>query len=146
MSDKAWLLNAAAIKSARQCIKAVEEELGVRLPLSHPNFFGLLSEYSELMDSEPLTLAFKELSAYANNDVASIKMAKSSGQKVVSISRSSPEAQTLGGDAKKTRPQRAPVDNVNQRDELITYGGKVYSRWHKGKEFKGLYRGQPHYV
>lgn len=146
MSDKNWLLNAAAIKSARQCIKAVEKELGVRLPLSHPNFFGLLSEYSELMNSKPLTLAFKELSAYANNDTYSMKMAKSGGQNVVSISRPPAEPKAFGGGLKKAWPRRVVVEKASQRDELITYGGKVYSRWHKGKEFKGLYRGQPHYA
>lgn len=146
MSDKSWLLNAAAIKSARQCIKAVEEELGVRLPLSHPNFFSLLSEYSELMNSEPLRLAFKDLSTYANKDASSTKTAKSGGQKVVSISRSSPKPKTLGGDVKKTRPQSVRIKKKNQPDELVAYDGKVYSRWHKGKEFKGLHRGQPHYV
>lgn len=144
MSDKSWLLNAAAIKSARQCIKAVEEELGVRLPLSHPNFFGLLSEYSELMDSEPLRLAFDELSVYANNDASSIKVAKAGGQKVVPISRSSFEPKVLDESAQKTPVQSASVEKANQ-DELVTYRGKKYSRWQNGKEFKGLYRGHPHY-
>ena len=146
MSDKTWLLNAAAIKSARLCIKAVEEELGVRLPLSHPNFFGLLSEYSELMDSEPLTIAFNELSAYANSDLSSIKMAKGGGaQKVVPISsRPSLEPKAIDD---KARAQSAPTEKANQqRDELVTYGGKQYSRWNNGKEFKGLYRGRPHYI
>lgn len=150
MSDKSWLLNAAAIKSARLCIKAVEEELGVRLPLSHPNFFGLLSEYSELMDSEPLTIAFNELSAYANNDLSSIKMAKGGGaQKVVPISRSSIGPKASGGGAQKTRAQGSSVEKKNQNNEIsnetVTHRGKQYSRWSNGKEFKGLYRGQPHY-
>lgn len=145
MSDKSWLLNAAAIKSARQCIKAVEEELGVRLPLSHPNFFGLLSEYSELMDSEPLRLAFKELSIYANNDASSIKMAKAGGQKVVSISRPSRESNVLDDSVQKAQAQSEPVEKAKPSDESITYRGKKYSRWSNGKEFKGLYRGQPHY-
>ena len=147
MSDKSWLLNAAAIKSARVCIKAVEEELGVRLPLSHPNFFGLLSEYSELMDSEPLTIAFNELATYANNDVSRIKVTKGGGgeQKVVPIARSPRMVDMSGRAGQKAQAQSLSIEESGRSEELVTFRGKQYSRWNDGREFKGLYRGQPRY-
>lgn len=143
MSDKDWLLNAAAIRAARDCIKVVEQELGVRLKLSHPDFLTLLKEYSELTDSQVLANAVSELSNYSGQVKEVVKKSV-----VVSIS-------SLGGAGSQRAIDYSDVDVNSQSDhvvqqnakiqESVTYHGKEYNRWQDGKEFKGLYRGCPRY-
>ena len=69
MNDKAWLLNPKAIAAAKLCIKVVENELGVKLKLSHPDFVELLYEYCDLTESENLKRAFKILVSMAGEDI-----------------------------------------------------------------------------
>ena len=141
MSNKTWLLNAVAIKSARSCIKIVEEELGIRLTLSHPDFIALLGEYSELTDSPELVDAVKELMSFAGEDDMVPKTPTGMNKsKVIPISSdpSYNKNNNMGVNRRTEHPER--------RDEFVSYNGKDYSRWHDGKEFKGLYRGQPRYA
>ncbi|CAA0122257.1 Uncharacterised protein [BD1-7 clade bacterium] len=127
MTDKSWLLNHAAIKAAKTCILLTQSELGVKLTLSHPEFFELLTSYVELTDNEALRQAFDELAKYAD-----------SGAK--SATEPAPQAPVI---AKAPEPQ---IANDDSDSETIIYKGKAYQRWNDGLEFKGLYRGQPRYA
>ncbi|MFT7560860.1 MAG: hypothetical protein ACI93R_002783 [Flavobacteriales bacterium] len=138
MNNRNWLLNAAAIRAARACIKAVEKELGVRLTLAHPDFLELLGEYSELTDSAVLKKAVLDLTAHAAD-----KPRCTPKSKVVSISSFSASIEvSASGYAGDNRRTEFP----NRREELVAYHGKDYHRWHNGCEFKGLYRGQARYA
>lgn len=130
MSDREWLLSAQAIKAARICIKIVNDQLGVRLTLSHPDFLDLLNEYSELTDSADLMAAVKVLSNYA-------------GVSERQVTRRS----VVTSLALKEKPiiLTEAVSATHNANEMISYNGKSYRRFQQGKEFKGLYRGQPRY-
>ncbi|CAA0091027.1 Uncharacterised protein [BD1-7 clade bacterium] len=121
MTDKSWLLNHAAIKAAKTCILLTQSELGVKLTLSHPDFFELLTSYVELTDNDALRQAFDELAKYADSS------ARSAAEPI----------------AKAPEPQ---IANNDSGSETIIYKGKAYQRWNEGLEFKGLYRGQPRYA
>lgn len=74
MSDRDWMLNASAIRAAKECIRVVKEEMGIKLLLSNPEFYFLLQEYVELTQSPNLAKAFQDLQQYADpNFVASKK-------------------------------------------------------------------------
>ena len=132
--DKSWMLNARAIKAAKSCIEQVENELDIKLKLSHPDFLELLLQFTELTDSEELQLSLEELAKYAPADFQQKFQARINDK----LSEEEPES----------APQEsAPAPNVNNKsDETVLYRGKSYSRYQDGKEFKGLYRGQPHYL
>jgi len=61
MSDNSWLLKPEALKAARSCIRQIQQDLGVRLPLTHQHFLAMLIEYRDLCDSEALDLAVAQL-------------------------------------------------------------------------------------
>jgi len=61
MSDNSWLLKPEALKAARTCIKQIQKDLGVKLPLTHPQFLEMLIEYRELCDSPALNQALSQL-------------------------------------------------------------------------------------
>ncbi len=65
MVDKSWMLNASAIRAAKECVSIVKDEMGIKLLLSNPEFYFLLQEYAELTQSPRLATAFKKLQAYA---------------------------------------------------------------------------------
>lgn len=127
--DKSWLLNPAGIAAAKRCIHAVEQELGVRLKLSHPSFINMLSDYAELTQSEELQAALSALLSIAPAD-GHKQVQQQSKPKVFKLM---PEAPKQDG-AKQDRSK-----------ETIEYMGKRYPRFHGDGEFTGLYRGQPHY-
>lgn len=125
--DKQWLLNAAAIKAARSCIRSVDQELGIRLTLSHPDFLILLSQYCELTDSPALQKSYAQLTQYFD---------RSSASHVTPIN------------SKVSNPQITQASKSHASDtsgEYIVYKGRKFKRWHDGLEFQGLYRGQPRY-
>ncbi len=125
--DKNWLLNAAAIRIARQCIILVREELGVKLTLSHPDFMDLLRQYAELTDNTDLLTAFNVLS-----ELASLP-------KIVLTEITTPELIELSQSV--TQKNSTLLNN-----EMVTYKGRQYPKYSAdGVEFKGLYRGQPNY-
>ena len=141
--DKSWLLNPKAIQAAKACIQQVDQELGVKLKLSHPDFLDLLYDYCELTDSEQLSRAFKLLVGMAGAEVKS-ELIKSHAQAKVT---------PIHTHQQKSAPIKAnqDIDFIEQPlpvayDELIQYQGRNYPRWQDNKEFKGLYRGQPRYV
>lgn len=130
MNDRSWMLSAQAIRAARECINIVKEELGIKLTLSHSDFLYMLYEYVELTDSIPLADAYANLLSLAGEDHPKLrqklKNAPNKKQKVVPILE----------DEHKT----------NLSEEWVSFKGKEFPRWSHGKEFKGLYRGQPRYA
>lgn len=137
--DKSWLLNPKAIQAAKHCILLTEQELGVKLKLSHPDFLTLLCDYCELTDSEPLAEAFNTLIDMAGDDIKKALSFKAAPVKVTPINK-----------AVNFFSSEPPVVNdkvtSESTDEMIEYSGRSYQKWKDGLEFKGLYRGQPRYA
>lgn len=132
MPNKDWLLNAAALKAAKSCIKEVEAELGVRLRLTHPEFLQMLNDYAELCDSASLNKKVMLLNRFASPEER-----QGSGAVVPMNARG-------GAEQPRQASNQTPAAAV-QDEERITYMGKSYPRFKDGKEFKGLYRGKPQY-
>lgn len=133
--DKSWMLNPKAIRVAKECIHCIKEELGIKLTLAHPQFMELLTEYTELMDNEHLATSFAELCTMADHTLPGEQQEASGSRsnivKMVSKLTHHETKQAVGA---------PPVP-----EDTVTYCGKVYPRWCGGKEFSGVYRGQPHY-
>lgn len=142
MTDKSWLLSAAALKVAKECIKTVEKELGVHLSLTHPEFLQMLNDYSEMCDCEQLTRHVQALNKFAAGLAA--QPAKSA---VVALSSRTARA-VESAPSVSSVVSRAPAFSPASagQTELIKFQGKAYQRFQDGKEFKGLYRGQPRYA
>ncbi|NRA41511.1 MAG: hypothetical protein HRU21_04290 [Pseudomonadales bacterium] len=128
MSNKSWLLDPTAIKAAKNCILLVQEELGVKLVLSHPEFLEMLKEYVELTDSEALEVAYHDLISFAGLNASHLEP---NAKKKSSI---------VNSDVAEGKASRA------DDEEYVVYRGKAYKRYQNGLEFKGLYRGQARYA
>ncbi|SMF54798.1 hypothetical protein SAMN02745866_03496 [Alteromonadaceae bacterium Bs31] len=131
MADKSWMLNPQGIRAAKACIHCVKKELDIKLTLSNPDFMSLLHEYVDRAHSEELNLAYSQLLALAGvgnlmQDLKSSAETQSAAQPLV--------AQAAGDEF-----------NMSNSD-TVTFRGKVYERYRQGKQFAGLYRGQPRYV
>ncbi len=135
MTDKSWLLNASAIAAAKDCIGAIEHELGVKLKLSHPQFLEMIEQYSELTDSEDLKTAYHNLKQFAQG----AEVSSESKIRAVTKLRSIP-----------IETNNSPVQATSvasEKIETISFKGKIYPRFDdSGQEFKGLYRGQARYA
>lgn len=140
MSEKSWLLSAAAMKVAKECIKTVELELGVRLSLTHPEFLQMLNDYAEMCDSEQLTRHVQALNKFAKGLAA--QQAKGS---VVALNSGGGREVETASIVSRTQAPAAVQRRAAPEAELVHYQGKTYQRFYDGKEFKGLYRGQPKY-
>lgn len=124
MSDRGWILNLSAIAAAKKCIQIVQEELGVKLKLSHPQFVEMLHEYCELTDSSDLRAAYDALMAFAGDQ---------DYEKTVSVP-------TLTGKVESSNP-------ILSKSDSVMYRGKNYRRYdEQGREFRGLYRGGARYT
>ncbi len=131
MTDKSWLLNVEAIAAARKCIVIIQEELGVRLKLSHPQFLELIKDYTILNESKNLERAYLELAAYARGSGNSKYLLKKPDN-IVDINK--PDY--------STRKEKTKTSS-----ETVEYQGKKFPRFNDdGKQFQGLYRGQPRYA
>lgn len=136
MNDRAWMLNAKAIRAAKECIQLVKQELGVRLPLAHPEFLALLREYSEVTESQSLQRAYQNLMDFADGEASEDPTQPSNStraKKVVNIIPTLTAAQAVDTETEETP------------DEMVSCGGKQFPRWRDGMEFNGVYRGQPRY-
>ena len=129
MSNKSWLLNPTAIKAAKNCINLVQEELGVKLILSHPEFLEMLKEYVELTDSAELEVAYHDLISFVGLNASHLE----------------PNAKKKNSLTNSLVANATPARSETQDEELIVYRGKAYKRFQNGLEFKGLYRGQARY-
>lgn len=139
MSDKAWMLNAKAIRHAKECIQAVKDELGIKLTLSHPDFIHLLHEYVEMLDSKELSEAYTQLIAMAGPGT----LLKSLGPKEPNIVPLL--VKQVVGDSYQPQDDGELLSGEDNSQEMVMANGKNYPRFRDGKEFKGLYRGQPNY-
>ncbi len=133
MQDRSWMIEVKAVRAAKQCIELVREELGVKLLLSNPDFLDLLKDYTELTDSIELQAAYADLMVYADKNTSAAKL-NATDNTVVSIRKE--DALAL-----QVPVLKRPISE----EETIKCGGKLYLRWRDGKEFSGLYRGQPMY-
>lgn len=132
MNDKNWLLNPTAIHAAKDCIHIIQDELGIKLKLSHPQFLQMIQEYIELTESDQLQQAYRQLATLAGIDQREADILQK-GKTVVDMPVSS-------------RKPAAASATPRPDDETVSYKGKLYKRYEGDREFKGLYRGQPHYA
>lgn len=136
MSDKSWMLNPKAIRCAKECITIVKKELDIKLTLSHPDFVYLLHEYVDMLDSRELHDAYTRLISLAGpGTVMASLRPKENGSESNVISM--PKA--VGAEAPPI------LDDEVDAAETITVQGRVFPKWQDGKQFRGLYRGQPTY-
>ena len=134
MTDKSWLLNPSAIAAAKKCINAIEQELGVKLKLSHPQFLSMIEEYTELTDSESIAQAKEELLVFANlGQKTTVK--KTIAEKIVKLNNDI------------VNPIIEPPPAEKPQTETVSFKGRDYPRFDdQGNEFQGLYRGQARYA
>lgn len=123
MNDKTWLLKPEPMKIAKDCVRIVQTELDVKVLFSHPQFLQILNDYADKMESEPLTESVQKL-----NQLAGVH-----------------EPATVQKLARSKTTQSSTSTVKKHDEELVTYNNKSYPRWHDGKQFSGLYRGQPRY-
>ena len=129
MADKEWMLNPQAIRHAKECMHIVKAELGIKLMLSNPDFIVLLHEYVEMLESPALGTAYAKLIAMAGPGTI---LAEMSGKEAPPVLQT--QASAVGGDSMAKDP-----------NEAVKVNGRSFPRWCDGKEFRGLYRGQPTY-
>lgn len=134
--DKSWMLNPQAIRYAKSCIHIVRDELGVKLKLSHPQFLQMLHEYVDMTDSQELGLAYSHLISMAGPGTVlrglEPKEKAEFDRNIVDL----PIKRQANGEA---------FSEFGLEEETIELNGKLYAKWRDGKEFKGIYRGQPSY-
>lgn len=138
--DRSWMLNPKAIRAAKECIQIVKRELGIKLTLSHPEFMGMLHEYVDLTDSSELGQAYSKLLGMAGvgNVVQSLKPRKSGNVAL--------EVAALPFEEKEPKPHAKVVGADFHKGDYIEFRGKRYQKYRNGKKFRGVYRGQPHYL
>lgn len=132
MNDKNWLLNPTAIHAAKDCIHIIQTELDIRLKLSHPQFLEMIQQYVELTESQELQSAYLPLAELAGIQRQKAQILNNENSKVVDMPI-------------PPKPAATTSNNTMQTEETVKYNGKLYKRYLDGQEFKGLYRGQPHY-
>lgn len=129
MQDRSWMLNAEAIRTAKQCIAVVKQEHGVKLLLSDPNFLQLLHQYVDTTGSRALNDAYSRLLGFAGPGTTLSQLrAQNQHTEEMKAAAGADLQQSAGG------------------SEMVAYSGKQYPRWRNGREFAGLYRGQPRYL
>lgn len=132
MNDRSWMLNPQAIRIAKDCIQHVKEELGVKLLLSHPDFVQMLHEYVELTESQALAEAYTKLIAFAGPGTIVQSLSKKQDKtKVVPIKQKA----VANGD----------IPTLSNEEEMVEFRGRQFPRFRDGREFNGMYRGQPIY-
>lgn len=151
MSDKSWLLSAAAIKVAKECVKTVEIELGVRLSLAHPDFLQMLNDYAEMCESEALSRHVGALNRFALTQSAQqqrssvVQLGATGASRVAATAVSSPAPATAAV-APAPAPAVPPAAAATAAaSETVIFQGRTFARYQDGRQFKGLYRGQPKY-
>ncbi len=140
-SNKEWLLNRTAIRKAKECIVIIEQELGIRLKLTHPNFLEMIYEYAELTGSPALRGAFIELA-----EMAGIRFKRRTTPKV--SQKVVPHPQMNNNLESSVNKSHYSNNNANSSDnaEVVYYQKKAYPKFNEqGQTFKGLYRGHPLY-
>lgn len=120
MTDKSWMLDRQAIQCAKTCVKLIRDEHNEKLSMADPDFMQRLVHFVQLSQSTLLMDAYNKLCTFLD-DTSLAKLKKQQSQTTKAILGSNPSG------------------------EMINYRNKNYPRWKDGREFKGLYRGQPTY-
>lgn len=149
--DRSWMLSSKAIQSAKECIKLVQKEYDVKFTLSHPKLMDMLEEHAEKSDNSELTAAYQYLLSFAPGADKPEKIFK----KKQPVETSLEKPGESGNELTETTPNGPPADEapdatestaIEDPEETIEFRGKRYAKWRDGKQFKGIYRGQPHYM
>ena len=61
MVDKSWLLNPTTLRHAKTCIDLIRQETGTKLKLSQPDFFNVLHNHVNDINSQDLSTAYNNL-------------------------------------------------------------------------------------
>jgi hypothetical protein len=139
VTNRSWLLKPEPLKVAKTCIQLVQDEIEVKLPLSHPQFLEMLNDYADMMESEALAKSVQQLNMLAGDQgIAFLK--KVAGDNVIQH----PSHTTIKSNP-NTSVNHVTPQSAKDESQTITYMGKTYKRWQGNKEFVGLYRGQARY-
>ena len=117
MNDRTWLLcNTAALACAKNCIRLIKEEFGIKLTLSDTKLLPKIEKISHKQTSQALKESYQELQGYAG-------ITPHHGEALNTLGSSIHDAgQSFLG--------------------IIEHHGKEYPKFDdSGKEFKGVYRG-----
>lgn len=123
MNDRSWLLKPAAITCAKNCVRIIRTEFGIKLNLSDPLFLEKVERVNHHIPLPALKKAYEELAQHAAGHI-----------------HQSP--------AEKLHALGASIQDAGHSlMEQIEYHGKEYPRFDEhGKEFKGVYRGSVRYA
>ena len=66
--ESSWVLKREAVLLAKECIATVQQQLGVRLKLAHPEFLDLLGDYVDLLEDQTFKHNVTKLYAFAGLD------------------------------------------------------------------------------
>ena len=127
MTDKSWMLNPKAIRCAKECIRIIQEERGLRLKLSQPDFLQIIHEILDQTHSRALGDCYARLISMAGVGF------------VMQNLRSKEEAMPM---KKAVGAEEITMQNPHA---MVEHYGKSYPKYRAGLEFKGVYRGQPMY-
>lgn len=127
MTDKSWMLNPKAIRCAKECIRIIQEERGLRLKLSQPDFLQIIHEILDQTQSRTLGDCYARLISMAGVGF----VMKNLQAKEDAI----PMKKAAGAETMMVQTPHATVEHF----------GKIYPKYRAGLAFKGVYRGQPMY-
>lgn len=131
MTDKSWMLNPKAIRCAKECIRIIQEERGLRLKLSQPDFLQIIHEILDQTQSRALGDCYARLISMAGvGFVMQNLQAKEQAQE-----QRMPLKKVVGAEDLTSQNPHATVEHF----------GKTYPKYRAGLEFKGVYHGQPMY-
>lgn len=155
MQDKSWLLKPAAINAAKGCIRIVQDELDVRLPLTHPDFLQMLNDYAELAGSAALNEAGATLNTFARSEqvveakrsaVVNLRDPLRTDNASLMRTQIIPPPAPAPAPAPSPQPVAPTAAVAETGGEFVNFNGRAYPKFLDGKKFAGLYRGQPRYM
>ncbi len=128
MTDKSWMLNPKAIRCAKECIRIIQEERGLRLKLSQPDFLQIIHEILDQSQSKVLGDAYARLISMAG--VGFVMQNLHSREEEVITAKKAVGAEDF---------------SMQSPHAMVEHYGKSYPKYRAGLEFKGVYHGQPMY-
>lgn len=131
MTDKSWMLNPKAIRSAKECIRIIQEERGLRLKLSQPDFLQIIHEILDQTQSKALGDSYAKLISMAGVGFVMKNLTPRDGANEEMM----PMKKAAGAEDVMMQSPHATVEHY----------GKTYPKYRAGLEFKGVYHGQPMY-
>jgi len=124
MNDRSWLLgNTSALSCAKNCIKIIKMDFGIKLSLSDGELLPKIGKICENMDSQELRDGYQRLLGFAGKTPhhSAAEILHSLGEQLHDVSHSF--------------------------IEKIEHHGKEYPKFDdQGREFKGVYRGSVRYA